>query len=184
MPAASRPARWRYRSRNCVMAAGKRPRPGRRRGAPAVCQRAAWRAMRQSQGPPRPRPAPPRQSATPFRAATGKQQLPEAPFAVLPAADPRRRCRAGASSGLSPGTCAAAAGPAGRAAQIRILLHHRSQRFRQILALEQPLAGEHLIQHHAERPDVGALIDNLPARLLRAHVCRRAEDHSHLRARR
>ena len=29
-----------------------------------------------------------------------------------------------------------------------------------------------------ERPDVGALVDRLAARLLRAHVGRRAEDHA------
>ena len=36
-------------------------------------------------------------------------------------------------------------------------------------------AGEHLVEHAAERPDVGALVDRLAARLLRAHVGRRAE---------
>ena len=35
---------------------------------------------------------------------------------------------------------------------------------------------------HAERPDVGALVDGLPARLLRRHVGRRAEDHADLRS--
>ena len=34
-------------------------------------------------------------------------------------------------------------------------------------------AGQHLVQHAAERPDVGALVDRLAARLLRTHVRRR-----------
>ena len=51
---------------------------------------------------------------------------------------------------------------------------------RQILALERPLAGEHLVQHYAECPDIGALVDRFPARLLRRHVRGRAEDHSGL----
>ena len=38
------------------------------------------------------------------------------------------------------------------------------------------VAREHLVQHAAERPDVGALVDRLPARLLRAHVRGRAEN--------
>ena len=38
------------------------------------------------------------------------------------------------------------------------------------------LPGQHLVQHAAERPDVGALVDRLPARLLRAHVRGGAEN--------
>ena len=37
---------------------------------------------------------------------------------------------------------------------------------------------EHLVEHAAERPDVGALVDGLAARLLGTHVRRRAEDHA------
>ena len=36
-------------------------------------------------------------------------------------------------------------------------------------------AGEHLVEHAAEGPDVGPLVDHLAARLLRAHIGRRAE---------
>ena len=36
-------------------------------------------------------------------------------------------------------------------------------------------AGEHLVEHAAERPDVGALVDRLTARLLGTHVGRGAE---------
>ena len=39
-------------------------------------------------------------------------------------------------------------------------------------------AGQHLVQHDAERPDVRAPVDGLAARLLRAHVGRGAEDHA------
>ena len=42
-------------------------------------------------------------------------------------------------------------------------------------------AGEHLVQHAAERPDVRPLVDRLPARLLRAHVRRRAQDDAFVR---
>ena len=45
-------------------------------------------------------------------------------------------------------------------------------------AAEQHLPGQALPQHAAERPDVAALVDVLAARLLRAHVGRRAEDHA------
>ena len=42
---------------------------------------------------------------------------------------------------------------------------------------------EHFVEHAAERPDVGALVDRLAARLLRRHVGGRAEDHARLRHR-
>ena len=51
------------------------------------------------------------------------------------------------------------------------------------LAVEEPLAGEHLEEHDAEGPDVGALVDRLAARLLGRHVGGRAEDHARLRCR-
>ena len=41
--------------------------------------------------------------------------------------------------------------------------------------------GEHLEQHRAERPDVGALVDGPAARLLGRHVGGRAENHPRLR---
>ena len=50
------------------------------------------------------------------------------------------------------------------------------------LAVEEPPAGEHLVEHDAERPDVGAAVDGGAGRLLRRHVGRGAEDHAHLRA--
>ena len=37
-------------------------------------------------------------------------------------------------------------------------------------------AGQHLVEHAAERPDVGAPIDRLAARLFGAHVAGRAEN--------
>ena len=51
------------------------------------------------------------------------------------------------------------------------------------VAVERAPAGEHLVEHAAERPDVGAPIDGLPARLLRRHVGGRAENHAQLRRR-
>src|SRR6185295_13541405 len=41
---------------------------------------------------------------------------------------------------------------------------------------ERALAGEHFVHHTAEGPDVRALVDGAPARLLRAHISRGAED--------
>ena len=46
-----------------------------------------------------------------------------------------------------------------------------------VVALEGPAAGQHLVEHAAERPDVGALVDRLALGLLRRHVGRGAEDH-------
>ena len=43
-------------------------------------------------------------------------------------------------------------------------------------------AGEHLVQHAPECPDVAALVGRLPPRLLGAHVGRGAEDHAGARA--
>ena len=51
------------------------------------------------------------------------------------------------------------------------------------VAAEQTLAAEHLPQHDAVGPDVGAAISRRPGSLLRAHVRGRAEDHPGLRHR-
>ena len=57
----------------------------------------------------------------------------------------------------------------------------QSKRFRDRVACEQACPGQHLVEHHAKRPDVRALVDRLPARLLRRHVGGRAENHARLR---
>ena len=59
-----------------------------------------------------------------------------------------------------------------------IALEHRRQRVADILALERALAGEHLVEHAPERPDVAALVHRLAPRLLRAHVSGGAEQHA------
>ena len=51
--------------------------------------------------------------------------------------------------------------------------HHARRR----LALERLLAGEQLVEHAAEREDVGARVGLAAFDLLRRHVLRRAEDH-------
>ena len=76
----------------------------------------------------------------------------------------RRRCRAGGSSDRARGSAAAArtiAGgvPAGSAPTVDVLPEHGGERVGDRLALEQRAAGQHLEQHDAERPDVGALVD-------------------------
>jgi len=59
---------------------------------------------------------------------------------------------------------------------VRIGTDHRRQRLRHRLAAEWPLPSQHLVQDHAKRPDVGALVEGLAAGLLRRHVCRGAEN--------
>ncbi len=47
---------------------------------------------------------------------------------------------------------------------------------------EERAAGEHLVQHHTEGPDVGPLVDRGAACLLGSHVRRGTQDHSELGA--
>ena len=61
---------------------------------------------------------------------------------------------------------------------------HRGERVGDGFAFEKASARQHLVQHDAERPDVGPPVDRLAASLLGRHVRRRAEDHSRLRAER
>ena len=56
-------------------------------------------------------------------------------------------------------------------------LQHTRQHLRHVVTTEGPLTGQHLEEHRAEGPDVGALVHRLPARLLRRHVGCRAQDH-------
>ena len=53
---------------------------------------------------------------------------------------------------------------------------HRREHVAHRLAVEEPAAGEHLVEHDAEGPDVGATIRRPAARLLRRHVGGGAED--------
>jgi len=58
------------------------------------------------------------------------------------------------------------------------------QRFVDVAAAERTLAGDHLVEHAAEREQIGALVHLLAAYLLRRHVAGRAEDltrHGHRR---
>ena len=71
---------------------------------------------------------------------------------------------------------------AGSAAQSGSRSQDRRDRVRHRLAWKRHTAGQHFVQHTAECPDVGALVDRLPSRLLRTHVGRRAEDGPFLRA--
>ena len=60
----------------------------------------------------------------------------------------------------------------------RVVAQDRRQERRHGLALERAAAREHLVEHRAEREDVGARVDGLAARLLRRHVGGRAEHDS------
>jgi hypothetical protein len=65
----------------------------------------------------------------------------------------------------------------GQRAEIELALQHAREHARHRVALEEPAAGHHLVEHDAERPDVAALVDRAATGLLGAHVGRRAEDH-------
>ncbi len=65
--------------------------------------------------------------------------------------------------------------------QVDLALQHPGERLGHRVALEQAPAGEHLEEHHPERPDVRPLVDREALRLLRRHVGRGPQHHSHLR---
>ena len=64
----------------------------------------------------------------------------------------------------------------GEAAPVDLAREDGGEDVRDRLAVEQPLAGQHLEQHDTEGPDVGALVDRLAPRLLGRHVGGGAED--------
>jgi hypothetical protein len=66
--------------------------------------------------------------------------------------------------------------------QVRwIFLEDRRHRVRSRLAVERAAARQDLIQHGAEREDVGAMIRGQPAHLFGRHVPERAKHQSVLR---
>ena len=66
--------------------------------------------------------------------------------------------------------------PRGKRVEVGGRLQDRRQDVGEGLALEEPAAGEHLVEHDAEGPDVGPLVDGLAAGLLGGHVGGGAED--------
>jgi hypothetical protein len=67
-------------------------------------------------------------------------------------------------------------GGIGQRAEIRFALQHACERVGDVFTIEGAAAGQQLVEHAAERPDVGPLVDRTAARLLRAHIGRRPED--------
>ena len=65
---------------------------------------------------------------------------------------------------------------------IGLRLDHVGEHLGDAVARERRRAGQHLVEHTAERPDIGALVDRPSARLLGAHVRRGPEQHAVLRA--
>ena len=86
-------------------------------------------------------------------------------------------CRRGAASDPSADSArstwrSAGGRSAGSGVPRRLQLHDRRQRVGEVLARERARAGQHLEEHDAERPDVGALVDRLARAPARA-PCRR-----------
>ena len=166
---------------------------------------AAWRAppgagepvLRAATAPPHP----PRAATAPRRSRrrargggpggrgrSGRQPTPRQPTRSHPVRGARRRSSSTACAGPSRGSGAAGGAPTAAWSPARrptsgSLFSTRRQHVRDVVARERAAAGEHLVEHDAEGPDVGALVDGLAARLLGRHVGRRAEDHAHLRRR-
>ena len=63
----------------------------------------------------------------------------------------------------------------------RLLLKDRDDDVAGGFAGKRNAASDHLVEQHAQTPDVGARIDSQSARLFRRHVVRRAHDHARLR---
>jgi hypothetical protein len=57
-----------------------------------------------------------------------------------------------------------------------LVVEDRANQARLALAFEGPPAGEHLVEHSAEREDVGARVHHLAFQLLGRHVLQRPED--------
>ena len=68
--------------------------------------------------------------------------------------------------------------PGERSRRLRRLRHRDRDR---VVARPRPRAGRQLVQHHAEREHIGALIDLLSRQLLGRHVARRADQRPDLR---
>jgi len=65
---------------------------------------------------------------------------------------------------------------------VRIALENLGDDVRDGVARECRAARQHLVEHTAEGPEIGALVDRLAPRLLGAHVGRRPENHPVTRA--
>ena len=59
---------------------------------------------------------------------------------------------------------------------VRLALENRGDRVGDGVAGERRAAGEHFVEHAAERPDVRPPVERLATRLFRAHVGRGAQD--------
>ena len=145
-----------------------------RAGSQSVARRAAPRApaaAASDPGQPRrcggvPTTAAARTAPSPSVAGADRRAPPRAPARASPIACSRsrgflrrqRRRRSRSAAGVV----------GGQRREIRRVLEHAGEDVRDGLAVEQAPAGQHLVEHDAERPDVGAPVDRAARRLLRA----------------
>ena len=92
-----------------------------------------------------------------------------------------RRCRAAASSDRAPAIARAMAARAQARTRDRARASRHLPTYRRRFRPETAVSRQHLVQHNAERPDIGALIDGFAASLLGAHVSGGAENSARLR---
>ena len=69
----------------------------------------------------------------------------------------------------------------GHAVTPHVVAHDGRKDVRDRVADERSVPGDHFVQHHAERPDVGAAIDLAALGLFGRHVRRGTDDHAELR---
>ena len=172
-------ARWRT-SLARPWTSRRRPTAGRRR-----CQSTSIRA-RERPPPPTARRVATRTAAGVMTGAPASSGAPPSSSSIRSRASPMSRSRAlGSFVKQRVSRRRSATGvAAGKALPVGILQQDGRQRRRDVVAREGPAAGQHLVEHAAERPDVGALVDRLALGLLRRHVGRGAEDHPAHRHRR
>ena len=71
-----------------------------------------------------------------------------------------------------------------KGSELRLAREHRREHVRHLVARKRAMTRQHLEEDNPEGPNVGALVDGFPLRLLGAHVRGGAKDEAHLGHRR